>query len=262
MATGIAWPKSSPIAAQSCDFSTIADRPHVVIVDDDELFRESLGPNLGDNGYAVTTLSGGGEALEYFESGGTADVLLLDWRMPQIDGLEVLRRLRNRHNGVPVIFLTVLDDEIYEEAALAGGAVDFVEKSRSLSILLRRISLIIEGHKPTAPNDSQLEVGTYGELELLYGSKRARWKEQTVNLTLTEFNILRRLVGAEGSDIPYREIYDIVHGEGFIAGNGAEGYRANVRTFIKRIRKKFREIDDTFDHIENYPGFGYRWRRD
>ena len=57
----------------------------------------------------------------------------------------------------------------------------------------------------------------------------------------------------------YREIYDLVHGEGFVAGAGEDGYRANVRTFIKRIRQKFRDLDDTFDRIENYPSYGYRW---
>jgi two-component system response regulator ChvI len=62
-----------------------------------------------------------------------------------------------------------------------------------------------------------------------------------------------------GQDVGYREIYDLVHGKNFIAGHGSEGYRANVRTFIKRIRKKLRDVDPGFDHIENYAGFGYRW---
>lgn len=253
MVTATALQSSSPLGEH--DHS----RPHVVLVDDDRLFRESLGPNLSDNGFAVTEFDGGGIALDYFGNGGTADLVLLDWRMPEIDGLEVLRRLRREKNGVPIIFLTVLDDEIYEEAALAGGAVDFVEKSRSLPILLRRISLILDGRKNT---EDRPEIGHFGDLELLYESKRARWKGDFVSLTLTEFNILIKMTDEAGSDVPYRDIYDLVHGQGFIAGSGSEGYRANVRTFIKRIRKKFREIDDSFDHIQNYPGFGYRWRSD
>ncbi len=258
MATATAWPNSSPTGAPSPDESSDNERPHVVLVDDDRLFRESLSPNLGDSGFEVTEIPGGPQALDYFGAGGTADLVLLDWRMPEIDGLEVLRRLRREHNEVPIIFLTVLDDEIYEEAALAGGAVDFVEKSRSLPILLRRISLILDGRKKQ--HEQRGEVGQFGQLELHYESKRAKWGDSVVNLTLTEFNILVRLTDRAGTDVPYRDIYDLVHGQGFIAGSGAEGYRANVRTFIKRIRKKFREIDDTFDHIENYPGFGYRWR--
>jgi two-component system response regulator ChvI len=62
--------------------------------------------------------------------------------------------------------------------------------------------------------------------------------------------------------VRYRDLYDLVHGEGFVAGYGEDGYRTNVRTFIKRVRKKFRDIDDQFDAIENYPGFGYRWKDD
>ena len=70
------------------------------------------------------------------------------------------------------------------------------------------------------------------------------------------------LASRAGHDISYRELYDMVHGKGFVAGPGADGYRSNVRTFIKRIRRKFKEIDSGFDGIENYPGFGYRWRPD
>jgi DNA-binding response OmpR family regulator len=107
---------------------------------------------------------------------------------------------------IPVIFLTVLSD--YEEAALEGGAVDFIDKARRLPILLKRLELIAEGGRSaTEPEPS----------------------------------------------------HDLVHGKDFIAGNGSEGYRANVRTFIKRIRKKFRDVDPGFDHIENYASFGYRW---
>jgi two-component system response regulator ChvI len=78
-------------------------------------------------------------------------------------------------------------------------------------------------------------------------------------LTLTEFNILSRLARKADEDVSYRELYDLVHGKDFLAGRGAGGYRGNVRTFIKRIRKKFRAIDPDFDHIRNYAGFGYRW---
>src|SRR3546814_20470091 len=77
--------------------------------------------------------------------------------MPEIDGIKVLHRLREGGVDVPVIFLTVLSDQIYEEAALAGGAIDFVEKSRSLAILLRRMQLIIEGRKPAVPPPAQPE---------------------------------------------------------------------------------------------------------
>src|SRR5215468_11741687 len=113
--------------------------PHLLLVDDDDLFRESLTLNLIDEGYQVTSFANGRDALAYLEAGGAADVVLLDWRMPNLTGIEVLRRLRRAGITIPVIFLTVLSDDIYEEAALEGGAVDFIDKSRRLPILLRRL---------------------------------------------------------------------------------------------------------------------------
>ena len=232
----------------------------LLLVDDDDFFRESLGLNLIDEGFAVTSFSNGNDTLKYFEAGGDADVLLLDWRMPGMDGLEVLRQLRRRGLQTPVIFLTVLSDDIYEEAALEGGAVDFIDKSKRLSILLKRVNLIAEGRR------SSLETGAagqgtidLGQLSLRTDTSRAYWQTQELELTLTEFNIVVLLATRAGQDVPYRDIYDLVHGKDFIAGYGAEGYRANVRTFIKRIRKKFRDLDPDFDGIGNYAGFGYRW---
>ena len=124
--------------------------PHLLLVDDDDLFRESLGLNLIDEGYEVTSFDNGEDALAYLDEGGGADAMLLDWRMPQLTGIEVLRRMRGRGIAIPVIFLTALSDDIYEEAALAGGAVDFIDKSRRLPILVKRLQLIADGARPAA----------------------------------------------------------------------------------------------------------------
>jgi two-component system response regulator ChvI len=234
----------------------------VVIVDDDALFRESLGLNLVENGYQIEDFGDGEAALRHFDSGGGADAILLDWRMPGVDGLGVLRQLRSRDVQVPVIFLTVLSDEIYEEAALRWGAVDFIEKSRSLSIILQRLRLITDGAKGLTGADAAQEsqaAFSRGGLELRNDIKRAFYRNQRVDLTLTEFQIVHLLATAKDTDVSYRQIYDLVRGKDFIAGYGEDGYRVNVRSFIKRIRQKFRDVDDTFECIENYPGFGYRW---
>lgn len=246
--------------------NTTLDETRILLVDDDDLFRESLEQNLIDAGFAVSGFADGPTVLAFLANGGVADLILLDWKMPTMNGIEVLKRLRETRLDIPVIFLTVLSDQIYEEAALLGGAVDFVEKSRSFSILLRRIQLILEGakqKKTPAPEAEKVERRlTHGNLELHLDSSRAFWNGERVDLTLTEFKMVHYLAEHAGKDVRYRELYDLVHGEGFVAGIGDEGYRANVRTFIKRIRQKFRDIDGSFEAIENYPGFGYRWRAD
>jgi two-component system response regulator ChvI len=233
--------------------------PHLLLVDDDDQFRESLGLNLIDEGYEVTSFDNGRDALAYLNRGG-ADVMLLDWRMPNLSGIDVLRRMRGAGISIPVIFLTVLSDDVYEEAALEGGAVDFIDKSRRLPILLKRLQLIGEGGR-SAPESEPVRVPSLrlGLLMLCFNTSRALWAGKAVDLTLTEFRILTLLVEKAGQDVGYREIYDLVHGKDFIAGHGSEGYRANVRTFIKRIRNKFRNVDPGFDNIENYASFGYRW---
>lgn len=234
-------------------------------MDDDDLFRESLQQNLADAGFDALGFGNGGAAIDYMAGGGPADLVLMDWKMPGLNGIQVLRQLRDKGFQVPVIFLTVLSDQIYEEAALLSGAVDFVEKARSFSILSKRVELILGGTKAiTGESDSKESAGTlkHGNLELREDTRRAFWKGEQIDLSLTEFEMLFYLVSRAGNDVRYRELYDLVHGKDFIAGPGDDGYRTNVRTFIKRIRQKFRKVDGAFSHIENYPGFGYRWTDD
>jgi two-component system response regulator ChvI len=87
------------------------------------------------------------------------------------------------------------------------------------------------------------------------------WNGVDVDLTLGEYNIVYLLASKAGSFVTYRAVYDRLRFEGFIAGSGTDGFRANVRSAIKRIRNKFRACDPTFDEIENYTGFGYCWRK-
>lgn len=234
----------------------------ITVVDDDDLFRESLSQNLADAGFSTECYGDGPGMLREIGKSGVPDLILLDWKMPQMNGIEVLRNLRRRNIEVPVVFLTVLSDQFYEEAGLVEGAVDFVEKSRSFSILLRRIELIIRGSKSREQRIASGQtpaVIAVGDIQLHGGSMRALWKNIPVGLTVTEFQMVECLVTRAGQDVSYRELYDVVHGEGFAAGAGDMGYRANVRAFIKRIRQKFRDLDSGFSQIENYPGFGYRW---
>src|SRR5258707_12773170 len=148
----------------------------ILIVDDDGLFRESLARNLSDAGFATTSFGDGVSALQHLTEAGPPDMILLDWKMPGMTGIQVLRHLRERSVEAPVVFLTVLSDQIYEEAGLLGGAVDFIEKFRSFSILLNRLDLILNGQKRRqlaliAPQ--QAAVFDHGDLQLPRDTNRA-----------------------------------------------------------------------------------------
>ena len=234
----------------------------LVLVDDDHDYRESLSRQLTEEGCIVTAFSGGHAALEYLQWANAADVCLLDWRMPHMNGIEVLRELRRREIMIPVIFLTGLRDDAREEEALRDGAVDFINKSRRLSVLMKRIELIIEGRRATAPQPVRKTAETLlrrGPLELDLGRKRVTWHSRAIDLTAAEFRILQHLIARPGMDVSFRELYDLVRGKDFRAGTGEDGYRANVRSFVKRIRMKFRAVDADFDRIQSYARFGYRW---
>src|SRR5258705_2434712 len=231
----------------------------ILIVDDDGLFRESLARNLSDAGFATTSFGDGVSALQHLTDSGPPDMILLDWKMPGMTGIQVLRQLRDRKVEAPVVFLTVLSDQIYEEAGLLGGAVDFIEQYRSFAIVLHRLELILNGKKRRQAQieaPPQAEVFAHGDLRLRRDTARAFWKNIRLELTQTEFQIVDHLVSRAGHDVRYRELYDIVHGEGFVAGDGEIGFPAKLRAFIKRIRQKFPDVDSTFTRIQNYPALG------
>jgi len=246
----------------------MAEGIRIVVVDDDDLFRPMLVGNLNEAGYVVREFPAPDLALDALSADSVAsaddlDLLILDWKMPGLTGLELLQRLRQIGLMTPAIFLTSLDDVIDEEAALKAGAIDFVGKTRSFAILQRRIELALSRSEATEGAEGVKEEGDgllqAGPLSLDAGSHAITWRNQPVSLTLGEFKSVALLVRA-GRDVSYREIYDALRGENFAAGQGPDGYRANVRALIKRVRQKFIAVDPGFDAIENFPGFGYRWR--
>ena len=229
----------------------------LVLVDDDELLREVLAGNLAQAGYEVQVFPDPALALDAIP-GIQADLLILDWKMPNMSGLELLQALRGRGVTTRALFFTSHNDTIYEEAALALGAADFVDKTRSFAILERRISMVLNhGEEPRAKENAPGEL-VAGSLSLTPANHAASWRGQPVELTFGEYRVVE-LLATSGRDLSYREIYDALRGENFIAGEGPDGYRANVRALIKRIREKFLTVDPAFAAIANYPGFGYRW---
>lgn len=238
-------------------------KPHgstvVVLIDDDDTFREELALNLLEGDFGVVEFGDGKAALDYFAAGQTCDIILTDWKMPSPNGAEILDRVRAMNIAAPVVVLTAACDEKTEEAALDRGAVDVLDKLRSPTILAKRLRIIANGVKPLYAKESTAEVLNSGPLTLKVKTHRAFWRGEPVPLTVTEFRIVCLLASHAGEDVPYREIYDVVHGKEFKAGDGANGFHANVRSLIRHVRRKFRTLDSGFSAIENYPGFGYRW---
>jgi two-component system response regulator ChvI len=231
----------------------------VVLVDDDDLYREAMTADLADRGFAVTAFADGPACLEALRTGIEARVALLDWTMPEMSGLELLGALRERGIGLPVVFLTGYSMVERELQALDRGAVDFVDKARGAEVLAHRLRVIIEGQRVLRLGRGP-ETECHGDLTLYPVTARALWRQQDVGLTVTEYKIVVRLVAHKGEWQTYRAIYDTAHYAGFVAGSGDHGYNTNVRSLMKRIRRKFLAVDPGFVEIENLQNVGYRWR--
>ena len=233
----------------------------LVFVEDDQDFREAAAAELEDLGFEVESFADGVALLEAFANGATADVIVLDWNLPALTGIDLIPRLRRAGVLLPVVLLTGKSTPNLENLALDHGALDFVDKTRGLPILAKRIRLILESSKKPEVMRAE-EVLDVGPLQLKLRVCRASWNGVDVGLTLTEYKIVQLLVTNLGNHLTYRAVYDTMHHEGFIAGSGEDGYRTNVRSCIKRIRNKFRALDGNFACIANYPSFGYRWEVD
>ena len=236
----------------------------IALVDDDPVFLRVFAANLRAAGYDAVCFGDPQQALACLQHDILPDACVLDWDMPSLDGLALLKLLRARGVSVPVLFLTSYGQPIFEEAALDAGATDFVDKSRGPAIILHRLSLALtrrtdHNAAQSAPVHADLRIG---ELILSPSSKRARWRGRNVPLSRNEFDVVMLLAEKSSHDVGYRQLYDVVRGDGFLAGQGEDGYRANVRAMIKRIRRKFIRLDPDFAALQNYPGFGYRWYRD
>lgn len=236
-----------------------APRIRLILVDDDAAFRQSVGAELAEYGFDIVEFGDSQSLFDYFAEGSGADVIVLDWNLPATGGMDILPQLRRLGVMIPVVILTSMAGTANEIAAFDRGALDFIDKSRGAHVLARRAKLIAMASKlpPEIPTEEIIEVGP---LTLKPRLSRAYWRDADVGLTVTEFNIIRRLADSPGDHLSYRTIYDCVHHCGFIAGSGEDGYKTNVRSSVKRIRNKFRAIDADFMEIENFPAFGYCWK--
>ena len=255
-----AWPNSNPAFNPDAD-GDVDKRIRVAFVEDDDDYREAVSGELADYGFDVTTFGDGTALLAAFADGAEADIILLDWSLPSVSGIDLLPRLRRTGIALPVVFLTGRTQPSYEKLAFDRGALDFVDKARGVPILAHCLKLIAESAKKKPAEPELVDNFHCGRLLLKPRVSRAFWDDADVGLTLTEFKIVHLLASNVGNYVTYRAVYDCMHYVGFIAGSGENGYRTNVRSCIKRIRNKFRAIDSSFAEIDNYQSFGYRWGR-
>jgi two-component system, OmpR family, response regulator ChvI len=161
-------------------------------------------------------------------------------------------RAQDRSAGV---FLTGYSLVEWELRALDRGATDFVDKARGIEVPTQRLRVIMEGQRQIPA--AMTEVERHGELPLHPSMARALWRGQDVGLTIMEYKIVTLLVsgGLHGC----RTMYDTMHYVGFFAGSGKRGYITNVRSIVKKMRRKFVAVDPAFSAIENVQNVGYRW---
>ena len=238
---------------------TPAAEIQVVVVDGDDTFRDLLSNELVDRGFAVTTYADTRSVLADLDALCAADLVVLDWGVPGNFGLDLMQQLGRLGVDLPVVFLTHRSLTSNERLAFEHGAIDYIDKSRGIAILAHRLRVVARAKVPESRRDKVVEVGN---LMLKPHISRAFWNGTDVYLTVGEFKMVNLLAGHAGQHVTYREIYDALHYRGFVAGCGANGYKTNVRSAIKRIRRKFEECDPTFDRIQNYTSFGYLWAPD
>ena len=225
----------------------------IALVDDDRNILTSVSMTLEAEGFDVRAFADGAEALEGLRQ-RPADLVILDIKMPRMDGMEMLSRLRDK-SQVPVIFLTSKDDEIDEVLGLRMGADDYITKPFSQRLLMERIRALLRrtdlADKPSGKNDEK--VVSRGELMLDPARHLCTWRGKPVALTVTEFLILQSLAFRPGHVKSRDQLMDAAYGENIYVDD------RTIDSHIKRLRKKFKAADSEFDKIETLYGIGYRY---
>ena len=229
----------------------------ILLIENDPTYREMLTDKLSAQGFAVLSFDDGASLLGALDDVGYADVILANWNLPGVSVIDLLAKLRKQGIRVPVLLLAGNPSQPDEGLALDEGARDFIDKSRGVDVLIGRLKVVTRIFRRQQAD----KTISFGKLLLHRDISRAYWDQVDLCLSLGEYKTVELLASNAGHYVTYRAVYDRMHYEGFMAGDGEGGYRANVRSAIKRIRNKFRALDPTFDRIENYSGFGYRWKK-
>ncbi|MGG5887633.1 response regulator transcription factor [Falsiroseomonas sp. HC035] len=230
--------------------------PHTIaLVDDDRNILTSVSMTLEQEGFTVRTFTDGESALQGLMA-KPADLAVLDIKMPRMDGMELLQRLRQR-SAMPVIFLTSKDDELDELMGLRLGADDYITKPFSQRLLLERIRALLRRNEAGRAEGSGTPAGgiiARGDLVLDETKHTCMWKGQQVQLTVTEFLLVKALAVRPGMVKNRDQLIDGAYGENIYVDD------RTIDSHVKRVRKKFRQVDDDFQQIETLYGLGYRYK--
>ncbi|PZR33997.1 response regulator transcription factor [Caulobacter segnis] len=230
----------------------------ITLIDDDENIVGSISMALQAHGHTVNHFHDGVAGLEGVEA-NPPDLVILDVKMPRMDGMEVLRRLR-QHSEIPVIMLTSKDEEIDEVLGFNLGADDYMHKPFSQRLLVERVKAVLrrarpEGEiSPAEQSAAGAKVMKRGKLTLDPARHDSLWDGKPVRLTVTEFLLLQALAQRPGFVKSRDNLMDAAYDDQVYVDD------RTIDSHIKRMRKKFRQVDPEFDSIETLYGVGYRYR--
>ncbi|MCA3455209.1 MAG: response regulator transcription factor [Rhodobacter sp.] len=227
----------------------------IALVDDDRNILTSVSLTLEAEGFVVETYNDGQSALEAFNR-RMPDLAVLDIKMPRMDGMELLQRMRQKAS-IPVIFLTSKDDEIDEILGLRMGADDYVKKPFSLRLLIERIRALLRRQQAIATGEAaaseETRIMDRGALRMDPLRHSVSWKGKDVALTVTEFLLLQALAQRPGLVKSRDQLMDVAYDDQVYVDD------RTIDSHIKRLRKKMRSIDNDFSAIETLYGIGYRY---
>jgi len=231
--------------------------PTIALVDDDRNILTSVSMALEAEGYRTNTYTDGVAALQGLRD-TPPDIAIFDIKMPRMDGMELLRRLRQTSN-LPVIFLTSKDDEIDELFGLKMGADDYIRKPFSQRLLVERVKAILRRAQAPAAGAEESDTSRVierGKLVMDADRHACSWGGEPVTLTVTEFLILQALAQRPGIVKSRDALMDAAYDDQVYVDD------RTIDSHIKRLRKKFKSVDSDFNAIETLYGVGYRFREE
>ncbi|MEY2990858.1 MAG: hypothetical protein RI946_252 [Pseudomonadota bacterium] len=230
----------------------------IALLDDDRNILTSVSMTLEAEGFEIETYNDGQSALDAFNR-KLPDMAVLDIKMPRMDGMELLQRLRQKTN-MPIIFLTSKDDEIDEILGLRMGADDYVKKPFSQRLLVERIRTLLRRNDvldgAIIPETEETKVMVRGELVMDPLRHSVSWKGKDVTLTVTEFLLLQALAQRPGFVKSRDQLMDVAYDDQIYVDD------RTIDSHIKRLRKKLQTVDDDFTAIETLYGIGYRYNEE